>query len=164
LEERRTEVRAPSAEEVRALIAAAGADDLRVGAFLRVLAATGMRRGEACSLRCDDLNLVNGIIAVDEGVVTAKGGAIVKGPKTRASVRKLACDDRTAAAFRTLRAEQERLAAAGGDASRLPTAGRGRGTHTTRRSPPRIGRHPPARSRSPTSGLRPPAETVPIPG
>jgi len=36
----------------------------------------------------------------------------------------------------------------------------GRGTHTTRRTPPRIGRHPPARSRSPTSGLRPPAETA----
>jgi integrase len=116
LEERRADVRAPSAEEVRALISAAEADDMRVGAFLRVLAATGMRRGEACALRWDDLDLGRGIIAVDKGVITAKGGAIVKAPKTRASVRRVACDDRTAAAFRALRAEQERLAAAGGEA------------------------------------------------
>src|SRR5204863_252264 len=48
LDERRPEVRAPEVAEVRLLLAAAEAErDPRMGAFVRVLAATGMRRGEA---------------------------------------------------------------------------------------------------------------------
>jgi integrase len=115
LEERRAEVRAPEASEVQALLAAADAEDLRFGVFLRVLAATGMRRGEACALRWSNLDLVLGVITVDEGVIAARGGAMVKAPKTRASVRSLACDDGTAAALLVLRTEQQRLAAAGGE-------------------------------------------------
>ena len=112
LEEQRAEVRAPEPHEVQALLTADVADDLRFGVFLRVLAATGIRRGEACALRWSDLDLERGVITVDEGVIAAKGGAVVKEPKTRASVRSLACDERTAAALIELRAEQERIAAA----------------------------------------------------
>ena len=112
LEEQRAEVRAPEPHEVQALLTAAVAEDLRFGVFLRVLAATGIRRGEACALRWSDLDLERGVITVDEGVIAAKGGAVVKEPKTRASVRSLACDERTAAALIELRAEQERIAAA----------------------------------------------------
>ena len=112
LEEQRAEVRAPEPHEVQALLTAATAEGLRFGVFLRVLAATGIRRGEACALRWSDLDLERGVITVDEGVIAAKGGAVVKEPKTRASVRSLACDERTAAALIELRAEQERIAAA----------------------------------------------------
>jgi len=112
LEEQRAEVRAPEPHEVQALLTAAVAEDLRFGVFLRVLAATGIRRGEACALRWSDLDLERGVITVDEGVIAAKGGAVVKEPKTRASVRSLACDERTAVALIELRAEQERIAAA----------------------------------------------------
>jgi integrase len=86
-------VRAPEASEVQALLAAADAEDLRLGVFLRVLAARGMCRGEACTLRWSNLDLVRGVISVDEGVIAAKGGAMVNAPKTRASVRSLACED-----------------------------------------------------------------------
>src|SRR5438270_797813 len=55
------------------------------------------------------------VITVDEGVIAAKGGGIVKAPKTRASIRRVACDKRTLATFRTLRSEQERLARACGE-------------------------------------------------
>jgi len=112
LEEQRAAVRAPEPCEVQALLAAATAEDLRMGVFLRVLAATGIRRGEACALRWSDLDLERGVITVDKGVIAAKGGAVVKEPKTRASVRSLACDEGTAAALVELRAEQERLAVA----------------------------------------------------
>ena len=115
LEERRPEVRAPGPDEVQALLVAAEAADLRLAVFLRVLAATGMRRGEACALRWSDVDTALGVITVDEGVITAKGGALVKGPKTRASIRALACDHGTAAALGRLRIEQEQLAAAGGE-------------------------------------------------
>jgi len=50
LEERRAEARPPEVHEVQALLAAADAEDLRVGVSLRLLAATGMRRADACAL------------------------------------------------------------------------------------------------------------------
>ncbi len=112
LEEQRAAVRAPEPFEVQALLTAATAEDLRMGVFLRVLAATGIRRGEACALRWSDLDLERGVITVDKGVIAAKGGAVVKEPKTRASVRSLACDEGTTAVLIELRAEQERIAAA----------------------------------------------------
>lgn len=118
LNERRAAVRAPEPEEIQALLAAAETDDLRVAVFLRVLAATGIRRGEACALRWSDLDLDHGVLTVDEAVVTAKGGVTVKGPKTRASIRSLACDERTVAVLSALQTEQQRLANATGDTLR----------------------------------------------
>jgi len=110
LEEKREGVRAPSLGEVRALIQAAMAAEIRFGTLVRLLAATGMRRGEACALRWSDVEFDTGLVTVDESVVGAKGGAVVKSPKTKASIRRLACDPATVAALRELRAEQERLA------------------------------------------------------
>lgn len=111
LDERRPAVRAPEVDEVRQLLAvAAEEDDPRFGCFLRILAATGMRRGEACALRWSDVDLNLGVLRVDESVISAKGGALVKGPKTRASIRRLAVDPTTVAELRMLRSEQDRLA------------------------------------------------------
>ncbi|MGH9109456.1 MAG: tyrosine-type recombinase/integrase [Acidimicrobiales bacterium] len=112
LEERTDAVRAPEAQEIRDLIAAAEADDVRFGVFLRLLAATGMRRGEACALRWSDVDFGSGVLTVDESVVGARGGAVVKAPKTRASIRRVASDSRTLTGLRALRTEQERLTAA----------------------------------------------------
>lgn len=112
LDERRGEVRAPSAEEVRRLLCAALADgDSRFACFLRVLAATGMRRGEACALRWSDLDLEGATAKVDESVIAARGGALVKAPKTRASIRRLSIDAATVIALKNLHREQEELAA-----------------------------------------------------
>lgn len=111
LDERRPEVRAPGIEEVHRLLATAAEDDPRFACFLRVLAATGMRRGEACAMRWSDLNFDLGAVRVDESVISARGGAVVKGPKTRASIRRLALDAVTADMLRDLRAAQDGLAA-----------------------------------------------------
>jgi integrase len=115
LEERREAVRSPEVAEVRALISAAEEEDVRFGVFLRLLAATGMRRGEACALRWSDINFGLGQLTVDESIVTAKGMTLVKAPKTRASVRRLASDPGTLDALRKLQKEQERLAQACGE-------------------------------------------------
>lgn len=109
LAERRVPVRAPELDEVRRLLKAADNEDPRLAALLRVVAATGLRRGEACALRWSDLDLETGIVVVDESVVAAKG-AVVKGPKTRASVRRLTIDAGTAATLDALRRLQEHLA------------------------------------------------------
>lgn len=114
LEERRSEVRAPKVEEVKALLNAARGVDLRIAAFLRLLVATGLRRGEACALRWSDIDLAERVLTVDESVVAAKGGVIVKSPKTSASIRDLALDKETAGMLAELRSEQEKLGLAAG--------------------------------------------------
>jgi integrase len=118
LNERRDSVRAPTLSEVRTLIATAEAAEIRLGAFLRLLAATGIRRGEACALRWSDLDDDLAVITVDESIVGAKGGAVVKAPKTRASIRKVTCDLQTMRVLQALHAEQERLAYGSGESLR----------------------------------------------
>ena len=115
LDERAPKVRAPEITEITKLLDAAQAVDIRIGAFLRVLAATGLRRGEACALRWSDLDSERGTIRVDESVVAARGGPAVRGPKTRASVRTVAVDRRTMDLLERLRIEQVRLADASGE-------------------------------------------------
>ncbi|MGI8750767.1 MAG: tyrosine-type recombinase/integrase [Acidimicrobiales bacterium] len=115
LDERRPAVRAPELDEVCRLLAVAAVDDdPRLACFVRILAATGMRRGEACALRWSDLDLDLDVVTVDESVISAKGGALVKGPKTRASIRRLAIDLATCSALGLLRQEQDRLATQSG--------------------------------------------------
>jgi len=112
MDERPDEVRSPELAEVQALLKAATAHDERFGAFVRIVAATGMRRGEACALRWSDIDFEGACVTVDESVISAQGGAIVKPPKTRASIRSLALDDDTLAVLRHLRDAQLKLAGA----------------------------------------------------
>lgn len=95
LHEMREPVRSPTVEEVHRLLSAAYAWEPRFAVFLRVLAATGMRRAEACALRWCDVDVDRATVRIDEAVVAAVGGAVVKGPKTRASVRTVAVDVQT---------------------------------------------------------------------
>lgn len=100
----------PSAEEVGAILRAAGELDPRYRAGILVVAATGMRRGEVCRLRWGDVDFADATLAVDEAVIAAEGGATAKSPKTRASVRRLAVDDATLGVLEDLRAIQADLA------------------------------------------------------
>ena len=110
IDDRPLPVRAPSAGELRKILAAAETLDLRYAAALRVVAATGMRRGEACALRWSDIDFSKGTITIDESVVPANGGAVVKSPKTRASIRQLALDSGTLRLLEELHQVQSGLA------------------------------------------------------
>ncbi|MBO0715130.1 MAG: site-specific integrase [Acidimicrobiales bacterium] len=110
LDERDEQVHAPAADDVAALLEAARGFDERLAAFLRVLVATGMRRGEGCALRWSDIGWNAGTVRVDEAVVAADGGAVVRQPKTRASIRTLAIDAGTLVQSRELEAMQLQLA------------------------------------------------------
>ena len=107
-------MRAPSVEEVQQLLAKAAELDVRFAACLRVIAATGARRGEACALRWSDVDSKNGTLTIDESVVASPGGAEVKSPKTRASIRVVAVDAGTLQLLERLRTEQKRLASDSG--------------------------------------------------
>ena len=110
----RNEVRAPTLEEVRTLIATADKLDPSFAAVLRLVAATGMRRGEVCALRWNDIDLSAGTVRISQSVVAAKGGAILKSPKTRASIRTVAIDSDTASMLKRLQLTQRSLAMACG--------------------------------------------------
>ena len=113
LHEQPEPVRAPTPSEVRALLAAASSLGVRQHAFIAVIASTGMRRGEACALRWEDVNLESARLTIDESIVAAEGGAQVRAPKTRASVRAVAIDAVTVQSLRALRSESDALAALG---------------------------------------------------
>ena len=112
--ERPEPVRAPSVEEVQRLLSKAREFDLRFAACLRMIAATGARRGEACALRWSDVDPKDGTVTIDESVVASHGGAEVKSPKTRASIRVVAVDAGTLQLLEQLRTEQLRLASDSG--------------------------------------------------
>lgn len=100
-----TEIEAPPAEAVVALIARADATDPPFGTFLRLAAATGARRGELCALRWTDL-------AGDELRIrrSLTQDAKEKDTKTHAS-RRLLLDAFTIAALDAHRAEMKARAA-----------------------------------------------------
>ena len=103
-------VRAPTTKEVRLILRKAQQLDLRYAVSLRIIAATGIRRGEACALRWSDIDWRRATITVDEAVIPSNGGAAIKSPKTRASIRVVAIDGTTLNQLEALRGEQNRLA------------------------------------------------------
>lgn len=114
IDERAKEVRAPEPDEVRALMAAANELDTRIGVYMRLVAATGLRRGEACALRWCDVDDSTSTVSVHRSVISAPGGAQLKSPKTRASTRRLTIDAGTLERLRDLRRAQEKVCAACG--------------------------------------------------
>jgi integrase len=106
----RPEMNAWTAEEAREFLAAV--KDHRLAPIWRLFLSTGLRRGEACGLRWQDVDLANATLSVVETRVVADR-VEVGPPKTRAGTRTIALDGGTVEALRAWRARQatERLAA-----------------------------------------------------
>ncbi len=103
-------VRAPTLDEVLAILRAAESLDIRYRSGLVVIAATGMRRGEACALRWRGLDVAEATLSINESVIAAPEGAASKAPKTRASIRRIAIDAGTLEVLEQLRIAQAELA------------------------------------------------------
>lgn len=86
-----SEVHPPSPEQVQALLAAAMDYDPDFGTYLRVLAATGCRRGEAVALRWRDLTLDpearRGEVSISHSIAKTSEGILEKDTKTHQSRR-----------------------------------------------------------------------------
>lgn len=104
-------VRGLSIAEVKAIIQKAQeCGDNRIATIIKVIAATGMRRGEAAALRWSDVLFSQSRVVIDEAAITAMGSIVVKSPKTDASKRVVTLDKWTLRSLEDLRAEQESLA------------------------------------------------------
>lgn len=89
----------PTVDEVLALIDAAEATEPMFGLYVRLVAATGMRRSEACGLRWSDIDLETGRLVVQRSHLSLPGSVGDQPTKTR-SVRTVTLDPDT---VRTLR-------------------------------------------------------------
>ena len=113
-EARPPEMQAWTAAELGRFLGWAEAYDRDLAVGWRLLAATGMRRGEALALRWRDVDLDAGRLAVRRsiGVVKTKGAGerLVEGPTKTGQSRVVDLDDGTVAALRTYRAARGLLA------------------------------------------------------
>ena len=107
-------MRAWTAPELARFLGWADAEDSDLALGWRLLAATGMRRGEALALRWRDVDLDAGRLAVRRsvGVVKAKGAGerLVEGPTKTGRSRGVDLDAGTVAALRAYRAARGLLA------------------------------------------------------
>ena len=102
---RRREINPPAIADTRALLAAADDYDPDFGTLIRVLAATGARRGEVCGLRWSDLDVHAGTLSIRRSVASVAGGTVLKDTKTHAA-RRIALDPET---LSVLKAHRERF-------------------------------------------------------
>ena len=94
-----------TAGQARQFIAATAADPL--GLLYRIAVLTGERRGELCGLRWDAVSPDGGVLTIDRTLLQL-GGKLTDGtPKSRAGVRLVFLDPRTAALLRAHRETQE---------------------------------------------------------
>jgi integrase len=93
-----TRVKAWSASEVERFLAVAGDD--RLAALWRVIAVTGMRRGEALGLTWRNVDLDTGRLAIEQQVGQVRGGPDLGPPKTGRGRRTVALDTTTVQALR----------------------------------------------------------------
>jgi integrase len=92
----------PSAVDVRALLAAASALDPAFGAYVRLVAATGVRRAEACAVRWTDVDRDARTITISRSHVALPGVRTDQPTKTR-SERTIVLDEQTVSTLGALR-------------------------------------------------------------
>jgi integrase len=104
--QRKHEIEPPSLDQVRLLVQAAETVNPPFAMFLRLAAASGLRRGEICGLRWSDLDAKKGVLLVRRSIVQTIQGLEVKDTKTHAA-RRMALDPTTLAALGAHRALME---------------------------------------------------------
>ena len=97
-------VRSPTLEEVKAILKTAEqGHSIQIAVMVRLIAATGMRRGEAAALRWADISSELQEVIIDESVIGSQGALFVKSPKTSGSLRTVAVDKETIRALKNLK-------------------------------------------------------------
>ncbi|MDN6968754.1 site-specific integrase [Oenococcus sp. UCMA 17063] len=78
--------------------------------FFRLLAFTGMRKGEALALNWSDIDITNKTLSISKTVVTVDSGEVISDePKTKASNRVITLDNDTVAALAEWKLRQHEL-------------------------------------------------------
>ncbi len=110
---RRSEITTPSRDQLAKLLATAETGDPAFAMYLRLGAATGARRGELCALRWPDINLEEGKVVIERGIIVVAGGLQERPTKTH-NRRVVALDHGTVRLLRAHRQREESTARACG--------------------------------------------------
>ena len=103
-----------NSEQLQGFLASVAGD--RLFALWRLLAMTGMRRGEALGLRWEDLDMEQGSLSIRRALVPVDGVAQISEPKTRRGRRTIAIDPETLEALKAHAARQADERGASGEA------------------------------------------------
>jgi len=109
--QRHNEVNPPTVAQVLELLEEAQKEDTDFATYLRVLVATGCRRGEACALRWSDVDFDRAEVAIRRSIAQVGREIREKDTKTHQS-RHMAMDEATLAVLRQHRRRQLELAMA----------------------------------------------------
>jgi integrase len=99
----------PSPEQVAILFRLALETNPALAAFVLLAASSGARRGEIIALRRRDLNVAEGVLSIDRGIVLADGKLVEQGTKTHQG-RRISLDANTRAILKNHFAQMEERA------------------------------------------------------
>ena len=102
----RKEVGPPDIARVRRILDIAKADEHPLFPCLRLIAYTGIRRGEALGLRWQDVTLEAGTISIAQTLGRANNGLIFQAPKTNSGRRSINIDPETVEVLRSHQGQQ----------------------------------------------------------
>lgn len=106
---RRKEIVPPGVDQAVLLLARAEERDFEFGALLRLMAATGARRGEICGLRWSDIDFGARSLLIRRSVAVIGSELLEKDTKTHAA-RRIAIDDHTLDVLRRHRSAVDKRA------------------------------------------------------
>ncbi|HHY21620.1 MAG TPA: site-specific integrase [Bacilli bacterium] len=69
--------------------------NIRAHVYFRLLAFTGIRKGESLALKWSDVDFKNKTLNINKAVARKESGLYIQTPKTAASIRRISIDDRT---------------------------------------------------------------------
>lgn len=75
--------------------------------FFRLLAFTGIRKGEALALRWSDVNFSGKVLTINKAVSRREKGLYIQTPKTASSIRRISMDDKTLDYLKKFKIETE---------------------------------------------------------
>ena len=106
----RRETIPPDTDTVRSLLALADAQQHHLYPCIRLIAYTGLRRGEALGLRWDHVDLDDRYLRIDASLVrSVEKGLLIQPPKTESGRRRVDLDEGTVWALRRHQDQQLRL-------------------------------------------------------
>lgn len=84
--------------------------DIKLTAMFRVLAYTGIRKGELQALNWDDIDFTNNMITVNKTLaLNTEKKVVVQTPKSKSSIRSISIDEQTANILKRWKAKQREL-------------------------------------------------------
>ncbi len=92
---KKAKITPPEVDQVRGLLEASLAEELRLGLFVRMAVVLGARRGELCALRWHHVDVHHDEIVIERGIIYVPGEPLIDKETKSENQRRIAADART---------------------------------------------------------------------